>query len=266
MAGADRVGEPVESMDRRAWFPAAGLLLGSMVVLLGSGYAPMPVETESPFAETAPAESVRLNLSASLGETSSTIASEAAPQTGEGVLQREPPREPLSKLSLALPPKPKAPKDWDGSTLFRPVAVGSAMVEAMGRRVSIANTESIAPETTCLFEGRDWACGIHARTAFRMWLRGRALVCALPGETEKTMIAAPCRIGKQDAGAWLVANGWARAATGGPYADAQKSAEAAHKGIFGPPPSTAGIAPEPDAAVSTSVDQPVLSQSEPGSP
>ena len=32
------------------------------------------------------------------------------------------------------------------------------------------------PEQTCKFDGGEWPCGVRARTAVRLWLRGRALV------------------------------------------------------------------------------------------
>jgi hypothetical protein len=171
----------------------------------------------------------------------------AQPETGAEALQWEAPREPLSQLSLALPPKPKPMKD---PVLFRPVAVESAVVEAMGRRVVIAGAESIALDETCVAaDGTPWPCGVSARTAFRLWLRGRALTCDLPENTEIDPIVAACRMGTQDAGAWLVANGWARAAAGGPYAEAQKAAERAGKGIFGAAPDRSNLPSLPDAGL-----------------
>ena len=59
-------------------------------------------------------------------------------------------------------------------------------------------------------------------------------------------------LGKQDAGAWLVSNGWARAAPSGPYAQAEAEAREAGRGIFGPPPTAlpvdAGAADHIEAA------------------
>lgn len=163
----------------------------------------------------------------------------AQPQTGADALQWEAPREPLSQLSLALPPKPKPIKD---PVLFRPVAVESAVVEAMGRRVAIAGVQSVGPDETCVAaDGATWPCGASARTAFRLWLRGRALTCDLPDDTETDPVVAPCRMGAQDAGAWLVANGWARAVAGGAYVEAQQAAEQAGKGIFGPAPDRSNL-------------------------
>lgn len=180
------------------------------------------------------------------------------PPPVDTAIEREAPRPPLSRLSLALPPVVDLAK---GAKLFRPVAVESAVVESMGRRVAIAGTESVPPDETCVHEGVAWPCGVSARTAFRLWLRGRALDCAMPDVEDRTLLVASCRLGKRDAGAWLVANGWARAAAGGPYVKAQISAEATGRGIFGPPPDTGGLRPPPDAPAFTPLaDQSVLAE------
>jgi endonuclease YncB( thermonuclease family) len=155
----------------------------------------------------------------------------APPELDTGKLEWAAPRPPLSDLSVPLPPK----QEEKGGMLFRPLAVESAVVEAKGVTVTIAGTVSLPPDETCEIGGQTWACGMRARTAFRMWLRGRALDCDLPPEAGGDVTAA-CRLGKQDAGAWLVANGWARAAPGGSYAEAEAAARTARKGIFGPPP------------------------------
>ncbi len=124
-----------------------------------------------------------------------------------------------------------------GSILYRPVVTGSARFKAMGRTVAVAGTENVMPDERCTYEGTEWACGMRARTAFRYFIRGRAVACALPADAGKDIVA-DCRIGSQDVGAWLVMNGWARAALGGPYAEAEKQAREAKRGIFGPPPET----------------------------
>ena len=58
----------------------------------------------------------------------------------------------------------------------------------------------------------------------------------MPPQSERFAIVVRCRFGKQDVGAWLVSNGWARAAEGGPYRLAEIKAREAQMGIFGPPP------------------------------
>ena len=67
------------------------------------------------------------------------------------------------------------------------------------------------------------------------------MICTVPPEGGRDRIAAECRIGKQDVGQWLVENGWARAAKGGPYVEAGDKARTAKKGIFGSAPNLAGL-------------------------
>lgn len=175
----------------------------------------------------------------------------APPELAAEELQREAPREPLSKLSLALPPVPEVKNKWAGTPFFRPLAIESAVFESMGRTIAVAGVESVPLDESCVYEGTSWPCGVRARTAFRLWLRGRALVCQLPDE-EREVTRARCRLAKQDAGSWLVANGWARAAPDGPYVVAEGKARAAKMGIFGAPPDTSTISDVPDAPAGTS--------------
>ncbi|ODT08905.1 MAG: hypothetical protein ABS58_00040 [Mesorhizobium sp. SCN 65-20] len=169
-------------------------------------------------------------------DESSAEKADEGQQPEQGGLTREAPRAPLSELSLALPPSRSMPEDWKGTTLFHPVASAAGVIEGNGFNVAIAGVKPLDAGESCTSDGQEWNCGARARTAFRGFLRGRSVVCDVPPETERGVIVAKCRIGKQDVGEWLVANGWARADDAGPYAEAGKRAEADKKGIFGPPP------------------------------
>jgi len=171
----------------------------------------------------------------------------APPPLQSEQLERIDPRPPLSKLALAMPPKPKMPDDWDGTKLFNPVASAAGLIEAKGYSVAISGVDIVKQDETCSDHDKSWACGVRARTAFRAFLRGRAVVCKVPPEGGRDLIAAECRIGKQDVGQWLVENGWSRAARGGPYVDAGEKARTAKKGIFGPAPDLSGLSPVPAA-------------------
>jgi len=159
----------------------------------------------------------------------------APPPLDPSGIERVEPRPPLSELGLAPRPKTPLPQDWRETLLFRPVAISSAVFEAMGRTVAISGTVNIGPDRTCAFDNTAWPCGQRARAAFNAWLRGRALKCFLPPDADRFAIAAPCALGKQDVGAWLVSNGWAMAAPTGIYGKAEAVARDARMGIFGPP-------------------------------
>lgn len=150
-------------------------------------------------------------------------------------LQRVEARPPLSELGLAAPPKPVTPDDWEGTILYRPVVTSSASFEAMGFTILVAGTEPVGLDQSCDFQGVAWRCGERARLAFRYWLRGRAPLCQVFPPAERQPVAAACRLGKQDLGAWLVSNGWAYARPGGGYEKAEAVARRARMGVFGPP-------------------------------
>lgn len=180
----------------------------------------------------------------------------APPPAAEAPLERAEPRPPLSELSLALPPKPKAPDQWKGIPLFQPLVTAAGSFQAKGYMVVLSGVAVVDASETCTdAKGEAWPCGTRARGAFRSFLRGRAPVCAVPPEAERDAIVATCHIGKQDIGAWLVANGWARAAPDGPYAEMQETARKAGKGIFGAAPDLSGLPPAPVLTDPPSVDQ-----------
>lgn len=160
----------------------------------------------------------------------------APPPLDASEIERVEARPPLGDLGLAVPLKTPMPQDWRETLLYRPIATSSATFESMGRKVVISGVASVEPDRTCLFHDTVWPCGQRARAAFNSWLRGRALNCFLPPDVERFAIAAPCRLGKQDVGAWLVSNGWAMALPSGIYGKAEATARAAQMGIFGPPP------------------------------
>lgn len=179
----------------------------------------------------------------------------APPELPAEGLERVEPRAPLSKLALAVPPKPKMPDDWNGTKLFQPVASAAGLIEAKGYSVAVSGIDVVRQDETCSDDGKSWPCGVRARTAFRAFLRGRAVACTVPPEGGRDLIAAECRIGKLDVGQWLVENGWARAAKGGPYVEAGEKARTEKKGIFGSAPNLSGM-PSMPAAPSPAPDAP----------
>jgi endonuclease YncB( thermonuclease family) len=224
----------------------AGFLLLCAAAVVGGRSLEQPsvtiglddLPTEIPMAEDGGPEADAMveTASSAAGQTESTGMTSDPPG-----FERVAPREPLSKLSLALPPKPKMPDEWKGTILHRAVAPSAGIIEAMGYTVAIAGVEPVAADETCGYEGKEWECGVHARTAFRAFLRGRSPTCTVPPEPDRETVAADCQIGKQDVGEWLVSNGWARAAASGPYAEAGAKAREAKLGLFGPPPSKGGL-------------------------
>lgn len=120
--------------------------------------------------------------------------------------------------------------------LHRPVALAAGLIEAQGHRVRLEGIEILPEDATCETPTGSWPCGLHARGAFRAWLRGRAVACtvrpvAVPGETE----VSACSLAGHDPAEWLARQGWLREASGA-YADMLGEAKAAGRGLYGSPP------------------------------
>lgn len=157
----------------------------------------------------------------------SSAPQETAPQSAEP-----------QQLTPSEAPAPGAASSMQ--LLQRPVATAAGQLESNGRTIDLQDISVVPPEETCMAgNGEVWPCGMHARTAFRAWLRSRAIMCELPENDSNANIITHCKLGDDDPAEWLVANGWARAVPGGAYADAGKQAEEGRRGIFGDKPSAA---------------------------
>ncbi|ATU92799.1 thermonuclease family protein [Phyllobacterium zundukense] len=182
-------------------------------------------------------------------------------------LERVEPRQPLSELGQAAPPAPPpaaVPVDNTARPvlLYRPVAIAAGTIEASGYKIALEGIDTLPIDETCSAEGgATWPCGMAARTAFRNWLRSRAIECNVPGQPSDELIATQCKLGNADLAGWLVENGWARAKDGTPMGDTMKKAEEAKRGIFGsPPPALPAIGELPLPSFSTPLppEEPVL--------
>lgn len=159
----------------------------------------------------------------------------APPPVEQRVLERIEAREPLSPIGRARVPSEGPPKE---TVLHRPLVALAGAFGAMGYHVVLAGLRPTPVDETCVSDGVSWPCGIHARTAFRNWLRGRALACVVPPVPPQEALAVSCRLGKLDAGEWLVAQGWAHADPADErYAAQARAAREAGLGLYGPAPA-----------------------------
>jgi hypothetical protein len=131
--------------------------------------------------------------------------------------------------------------DSTDKRLYHPVVTDAGVIQAMGYKLVIAGIDAVRPGEKCTFNGRSWPCGVRARAEFRAWLRDRAVTCNVPSKPSGRAVLTSCRAGNDDAGGWLVANGWARPQPAGPYVKAGEKARAGKRGIFGPPPPGAPL-------------------------
>lgn len=117
--------------------------------------------------------------------------------------------------------------------IVRPLASAAGRIDTTDHAITIAGIEVVDSAQVCAASGRQWPCGMAARTAFRQFLRGRTIECALPAPVREGPVSLACNLGGQDLGTWLVAQGWALAAGDGPYADTEEEARRARRGIHG---------------------------------
>ncbi|WP_077962479.1 thermonuclease family protein [Ensifer adhaerens] len=144
-------------------------------------------------------------------------------------LKRLEPRAPLSE------PKKEA-KAAGPSVLYRPVAVAAGVIQFDKLTLQIDGIEPEQAERTCESGGKSWPCGIVARTAFRNFLRARAVSCDLPEGSVGPSATASCTLGGQDLATWLVDNGWATPVAGSPLEKRADAARQAKLGFFGGDP------------------------------
>jgi endonuclease YncB( thermonuclease family) len=217
----------------------AGLWIGgqSMMKVPGAGREAGPEATSA----TQPAET-RATASAAAGSPVGATQSHvrriapgivAGPEIS-GPLQRVAPREPLAAATRPLKRAPFGPPVPQGTLLYHPVASAAGEIEADGYKVRLAGTRETPANRVCTDEGgNSWPCGVVARTAFRAWIRGRAVACDVPSKPRE--IATHCMLDGEDMALWLVRNGWAESADG-QYDEAEAKARREKKGVFGPSP------------------------------
>ena len=238
MAGPHRLGEPVGAM--RAAMPAGSCrLLGAAVAIvrrrsararrargrtLRLQAAPMrrlPEPAADRSTRRAAARRRRAGLAtaptrqpAPMQRAAVAPAIVAPPDArpGERTAARAAARRSVSWLRLLPPPKPEMPNEWDGNpSSGRSRSLGGLRGDGLRHRDRRHREPSGRRDLR--LRGRDtWPCGVRARTAFRLWLRGRALACDVPPEPSgRRSIVAPAASASR-----MSAPGWSRTAGRGP--------------------------------------------------
>lgn len=214
-----------------------GLALAAAGLNLAAGSLGMPTAEPPPQAEPVAPDLVAPEQQAVLPAPPSLIRPVApdivaVPEIDRRALERVEQRQPLSPIGQAQDPADGPPRE---TMLHRPVVSAAGAFEAMGYRVALQGIEVTAVDKTCGSEA--WPCGVHARTAFRNWLRGRALSCVVPRVAPDEVVVTTCTLATHDPAEWLVSQGWAHALADGPYGGMQEQARAAGRGLFGEAPA-----------------------------
>lgn len=121
--------------------------------------------------------------------------------------------------------------------ISRPVAIAAGKLESRGRIITLEGIEPLSIDETCQSNaGETWPCGMYARTAFRQWLRARAIMCQLPDDGTIDNVITHCTVANQDPALWLVEMGWAKPFPGSAYEEAGQKALKEKRGIYGQKP------------------------------
>jgi len=159
-----------------------------------------------------------------------------------------PPKESVAQPLERVAPRPAlsaaVKKEMPSSVILqRPVAIAAGLVQAGDRTVQLKDIEPERTEKICANGGGNWPCGMVARTAFRNFLRGRALACEEVEEKADGTSTAMCTVGGENAAAWLVANGWAMPLAGSTLESQAEAARTARRGFYGNDPRDLDRAP-----------------------
>lgn len=194
-------------------------------------------------------------------EETATAAADAAPKAGKRATISDDRAEMIARsVEPTAPPSPDpgdggAPKPADvpqqaetpaGETaspaakkaveLARPMVENAGILSFGERRLLLAGIVPTPTDRICGPVGRQWPCGMMAKTALRLLLRNRSVSCDLETVEWKETVTTACRLGTEDLGLWLAENGWAEPAAGSPLAAAAEKARQAGKGLYGDDP------------------------------
>jgi endonuclease YncB( thermonuclease family) len=107
-----------------------------------------------------------------------------------------------------VPPTPPEPARW--RRYFLPATTDAGTFQVQGLTIHVSGVTPPARSDVCeATDGGSWPCGASALFALRRFLHGRAVECYFPQVEGVNEVTAPCRVGHQDIGLWLLQHGWA---------------------------------------------------------
>ncbi|MGO6682045.1 thermonuclease family protein [Rhizobium leguminosarum] len=160
-------------------------------------------------------------------------ATSPAPEPGDAVAPQpaDVPQQAETPAGQTASPAAKKPME-----LARPAVDNAGILSFGERRLQLAGIVPTPVDRICGPAGRQWPCGMMAKTALRLLLRNRSVNCDLETVEWKETVTTACRLGTEDLGSWLAENGWAEAAAGSPLTAAAEKARQAGKGLYGDDP------------------------------
>lgn len=199
-------------MRRDIWL--AGVVVGSWLMLVAAQAPARATEVK----QTDPAHPASTSASTDQPQT------EPAPQAAPGNTQK-------------ADDTPKPGEATKPVELVHPFPDRAGVLTLGGRSVQLSGIIPTDVGRMCTgSDGSSWPCGAAARTAFRMYLRGRTVDCDLPSETWQGTVTGRCRYVRVDLSEWLVRFGWAEPEPGSPLTAVAEQAKQQKRGIYGDDP------------------------------
>ncbi|ENN84002.1 hypothetical protein RHSP_70849 [Rhizobium freirei PRF 81] len=153
----------------------------------------------------------------------------------------QPQDQPKSQSEQASLGAAAQPQGQTTIELMRPFADQAGILTLAGRSVQLNGIVPTDVDRMCVGpSGKSWPCGQAARTAFRMYLRGRSIDCDVPDPAWKGTVKGECRYVRVDLSSWLVRFGWADPEPGSPLAALVDEAKEKKRGMYGDDPRKNG--------------------------
>ncbi|OWV69080.1 hypothetical protein ATY76_11345 [Rhizobium sp. R339] len=218
----------------------AGLLMAGEARLRGgpSGEESTPAEETAAAAPGVAPETAKptARISDERAEMIARSAEPAAPPAAAAPDGKAPTPADLAQQAAPAVSETASPAAKKAIELPRPMVENAGDLSFGERRLQLAGIVATPADRICGPAGRQWPCGMMAKTALRQLLRNRSINCDLDRAEWKGTITAACRLGTQDLGSWLAENGWAEVAAGSPLAAISETARQAGRGIYGGDP------------------------------
>ncbi|EJB04342.1 hypothetical protein Rleg9DRAFT_3193 [Rhizobium leguminosarum bv. trifolii WSM597] len=215
----------------------AGLLMAGEARLRGGTAGDEPVSAEETATTADPpaqaGEPAAISDDRAEVIVRSTEPAAPSPVPADGTVPKPAESETQAETAAGQTTSPAAKKPIE---LARPAVENAGLLSFGERKLLLAGIVPTPADKICGPAGRQWPCGMMAKTALRQLLRNRSIACDLDSAEWKDTAATACRLGTQDLGTWLAENGWAEAAAGSPLASAAEKARQAGKGLYGDDP------------------------------
>jgi len=113
--------------------------------------------------------------------------------------------------------------------------VDAGTLQIQGKKVRLHGIEAPHDDQVCLRDAKPWKCGEAAATALRHHIEGKTVSCEAVTGKDGSNAGANCSADGKNLNTLLVREGWAtdlKSESDGSYADAQKEAKKARRGIW----------------------------------